>query len=716
MIKFITNFTILLALTPIFFNAGAQTRQQGFVMEYRGKEKKMPLPAVSIDIKYANSTVSDRKGRFELFFPTRKPGEKIEYRRIEKTGYELFNKEALDQWNINPEEPFTIIMCRSDRFKELCDLYSSNSSQSYRRQFERERNEISRLREEGKLKEAEYYKALRATEEFYEKQLDNLQNYVDRFARIDLSELSDDERSIIKLVQEGKMEEAIEKYERLNIVDKLIDNIARRKQVNSSIGKLTKLEKSLAKSEANLYDMAERQIQTLLSAGGKDNNKKILEICTRIAEADSTNTTWLMKTGRFIKENLANYKLSSEYFQKVIQAESIDSLQKASALFELGDIAIKRSSLSEAAELLSHALGIQETYGNELAKDRALTINSIGLLYYAKGEYKKAIDNFQKALAIWHSTLPVTHRHIASCYNQLGMALLSTTRYEEALICFNKALDIYEELNLADSPHVAIVVNNIGSLHRAKGEFALAKEQYQKALEMTVKWYGDEHPNVATAYNNLASVCNSLGDKSSAMSYNLTALDLLTRLYGKVHPKVAVSHHNIAGMLLGEKKYSEALVHFTDALSTLELIYSEKHPSVATAHGGIGLLYIEMADFASASEHLQKALAINQTLHGEAHPEVGVAYNNLARLSLAQGNHIQASELYQKALNILQNHYGKNHPRVSAVYQNMGKNYRCLNDATNARRCYQEALTITAQLSGVDHPNTLAIKNILDTL
>ena len=102
----------------------AQTTQAGMVKEYKETNEKKPLGGVELLISNAPSTISDKKGSFSLQFKTLKPGQKVNIRRIEKLGYEIFNKEALEQWNINPEVPFTIVMVKSERFKAIRDNYS----------------------------------------------------------------------------------------------------------------------------------------------------------------------------------------------------------------------------------------------------------------------------------------------------------------------------------------------------------------------------------------------------------------------------------------------------------------------------------------------------------------------------------------------------------------------------------------------------------------
>lgn len=269
---------ITLALLVAPFMMGAQTVQRGVVKEYNDKAQKPPLAGATVRVNSAQSTVSDKDGTFSLEFLTTKPGERVNVRAIEKNGYEIFNKEAVEQWNLNPKVPFVIVMCRSEKFKQLKDLYYRNSEERYNAQYKNAVAEVKRIKEQKKLQEKEYSVRLREIEDNYNRQLKNLDNYVDRFARIDLSEISTKEQEIIELVQQGRMDEAIAKYEELNIVDKLISGINQRKEVHSAITQLSEIEESVSQSNDSLYAMAERQIQTLMIAGGSENNKKIQEL------------------------------------------------------------------------------------------------------------------------------------------------------------------------------------------------------------------------------------------------------------------------------------------------------------------------------------------------------------------------------------------------------------------------------------------------------
>lgn len=199
--RYYVVFLIALLFAPLMC---AQTIQKGVIKEYNERSQKTPLGGVELNVRSANSTVSDKNGGFSLSFLTLKPGEKVNVRRVEKLGYEIFNKEAIEQWNLNPKDPFLIVMCKSEKFKRIRDNYERVASESYSKQLKREEAVLVKLKTEGKLKEAEYQKKLYEIREEYERQLDNLENYIDRFSRIDLSELSVIEQEIIELVHKAK--------------------------------------------------------------------------------------------------------------------------------------------------------------------------------------------------------------------------------------------------------------------------------------------------------------------------------------------------------------------------------------------------------------------------------------------------------------------------------------------------------------------------------
>lgn len=301
----------------IAFGTSAQVVQKGVVVEYNEKARKTALAGVEVRAQRAQSTVSDKKGGFELDFPTLKAGDRVAVRRIEKPGYEVFNKEAVEQWNINPTQPFTVVMCRSDRFKRIRDGYERAASASYERQFRKEKSALEKERAAGKLREEEYEKELRTLQESYDSQLDKLENYVDRFARIDLSELSAEEQGVLDLVAEGKIEEAIRNYDELDFTGKYLNELKKERELGASARRLTELEAKVRGDKEELLKSVRRQVETLRLGGGRENMRRAGEILRQLVDADTTDATSALEYAEYAMDR-GDRTTSDVYLRRVL--------------------------------------------------------------------------------------------------------------------------------------------------------------------------------------------------------------------------------------------------------------------------------------------------------------------------------------------------------------------------------------------------------------
>lgn len=212
--------TAIIALSAATSNIWAQSEQRVQVVEYNGKEEKTPVQGVGLTVNNAGSSISDAQGFLTLTFRTLHAGDPIVIRRMEKAGYEIFNLEAVEQWTVSPQVPFQLVICKSDKIRALCDQYSKVASESYEKQLQAEKARLEQERKAGKLKEEEFKAELQKTEDFFAQQLENLDLYVEKFAHFDLSELSKEEQAIIELVQKGQLDDAIARYEQMDLLGK----------------------------------------------------------------------------------------------------------------------------------------------------------------------------------------------------------------------------------------------------------------------------------------------------------------------------------------------------------------------------------------------------------------------------------------------------------------------------------------------------------------
>ena len=215
----ILTFVITMLISIICSTLFGQSVQDGIVLEYNGKNAKTPLANVEIVVNNAGSTVSDSNGKFTLNFRTLKPGDRITIRRIEKIGYEVFNTETVEQLVITrANEPITIVMCKTETLRNIRNQYTRIAQKSYDESLAREERVLKAQVKSGQMTKVQYEKKIKELQDQYEEQLENIENYIERFSHIDLSEISDIENRVVNLV--NQMEKQLS-----DIFDVSLDNL-----------------------------------------------------------------------------------------------------------------------------------------------------------------------------------------------------------------------------------------------------------------------------------------------------------------------------------------------------------------------------------------------------------------------------------------------------------------------------------------------------------
>lgn len=479
----------------------AQTMQKGIVKEYNEKAKKTPLSGVELNVRSANSTISDNNGTFTLNFLTVKPGEKINVRRIEKIGYEVFNKEALDQWNLNPTTPFLIVMCRSDRFKKIRDNYEKVSSESYARQLKKEEAALAKLKADGKLKDEEYQKNLYELRENYEKQLDNLSNYVDRFSRIDLSELSDTEQEIIELVQQGRIEDAITKYEEQNYVDKYKEEINDIKEVTMAIGQLSDIYDNKIQARDSLLSAINRQIETLRIAGGKENFDKIEQLLHDVAYADTCDVEQMVAYSKYVMAQ-------NKYDEAIIAMEIIRRVRDA------------------------------EASDNDTFSKCIVVRRNIGNMYFSKGDFNNAERYYLDAIKLckeynWTNN-EYPEAHLEYCEAELGRLYSALKDFEKSEELLHSTFERkFNKYNLNKDDHsifeLMTICRELSAFYSKKQDFSKAIKYGISALDYYDEITNKDKEEYVSSYANISSdvavAYYYISDVKSAISYAIISLE-----------------------------------------------------------------------------------------------------------------------------------------------------------------------------------------------
>lgn len=324
MFKSSSLLNILLAGLIMIFsgNVMAQCIQKGRVLEYNGKDKKTPLANVEIVITNAGSTTSDKNGEFTLNFRTLKPGDKVAIRRIEKVGYEIFNQDAVDQWYISTTNTFEIILCRSDKFKQLRDSYYSSATSKYTVKFENEQIVLKKTLNDGRISESEFQQKIKELRDRYEAQLEDIDSYIERFARIDLNALSQLDTEILELINNGEIDKAIDRYDRENLLDKYRSQVKDFYNLEDAQKKLEKAREESVIRRDSIRHSIMRQVDLLDNTGKQENIDNALKLLKEVAISDTSNyealfdyASYCHKYGK-LEEALMYYKKCVGKFNK----------------------------------------------------------------------------------------------------------------------------------------------------------------------------------------------------------------------------------------------------------------------------------------------------------------------------------------------------------------------------------------------------------------
>ncbi len=242
---------------------------------------------------------------------------------------------------------------------------------------------------------------------------------------------------------------------------------------------------------------------------------------------------------------------------------------QAEVLYQLGDLLRQIGEFKKAEVTLQHAaLAAGES------RDSKLSTYAMVLLVWVIG-YQKS--RFEEGLAIARNAevmLAVAggdEMVHAQLINTLGAMYFGKGDYVKALDSFRRSLAIYEKaIGSLEHPLAALALNNIGSSLSSLGESDAALEYYRNALTIQEKVLGPKHPDLAWPLYNMGDELKKNGDYKGALEYHLRALDIYQAAVGPEHPEVGDSLLEIGDLLLRQGRSKQARKPLEQALSICE--------------------------------------------------------------------------------------------------------------------------------------------------
>lgn len=153
-------------------------------------------------------------------------------------------------------------------------------------------------------------------------------------------------------------------------------------------------------------------------------------------------------------------------------------------------------------------------------KGIASSCNRLGLCYWAKSDYPKALEYYFKGLKVAEES---NDKFItANILGNMGLAYEGQREYNKALNHHLKALRMNEELN--DKNAIARNLGNIGIVYDAEGDYAHSLQYYFKALKLYEEL--DDKNGIAHNLGNIGFAYQLQNMHTKALEYHFKALQL----------------------------------------------------------------------------------------------------------------------------------------------------------------------------------------------
>ena len=142
------------------------------------------------------------------------------------------------------------------------------------------------------------------------------------------------------------------------------------------------------------------------------------------------------------------------------------------------------------------------------------------------GETQRALELFERVLAVEESTYGERNFRMGATYVYLGRILLKLGESDDALNYLTEAAAIFADTFGVEHPQVATTLVIIGDVYNLRGDFDNALREQQNALEIREESLGGNHILVAESYISVAKTLCDQGHIKEGMAKCRTALKI----------------------------------------------------------------------------------------------------------------------------------------------------------------------------------------------
>ena len=664
--------------------------QEGVVYQYNGKHPRTPLGKVTIIYNSGRqSVVSEEKdGAFTLTLMGLKMGDRIgpvevKKRDTKKHDMIVFNQQAVDEWTVRSVK-LKLILCDKDEFERQKRHLIGIGKREAQKQFEHTKVELEKQLNAKVILQQEYEAKLKEANEKLERMQKDVGKYADLFARIDESEIDTMAQKALELFNQGKVEDAIRKFEDGNYMNKLINAIHINKQASQLKNKSEEAREKATQDSLIALQSLKAQIEAYKLHNDWQKADTLLRGLADILNTVDDNYSYALFCST--QNNLDNAK---KYYQRALSLlnsqQDKDSLyckiKKGTLLTSFADLYQITNQLAESESMYKEALEIRRSLAANspvYEPGLALSLNNLAGLFFNTRRLNESEVLYKEALGILDRLVAINPQAYendrATTLNNLANLYSVTQRTTESEMMYKKALEIrrfHMDNNSQNSEGVAELLNNLASLYFKTDSLKKCESLYKEALEIR-RNLAKANPqayesSLAQSLFNLANLYYKTDSLQKCDSLYKEALSIRQSL-AKANPQaystdVSLTLTNMGVLYASVQQYDKSEKMFKDALE-IRRRYSivnpnVNEPEVASLLTKLANLYSEVIPprLAESEKMYMEALEIRRHLADfdsqRYEPVVVKSLTNLANLYLDSKRYDESETMYKEALNIL---------------------------------------------------------------
>ncbi len=375
---------------------------------------------------------------------------------------------------------------------------------------------------------------------------------------------------------------------------------------------------------------------------------------------------------------------------------------------DLGSALFYQDEYSESEAIFTDLLELRTRTAGAVSERTAETLNDLGLLRIAKGDYRLAEAHFLRALEVRRTIERGDGLNVANTMADLSIAYRDMGRFDEAKDLLERARTIYrqhrERTNEREHVMEPIVLNRLALIYQIRGPFGPAIGLLEEAIALTRKLFGNDHINVFGYMTNLGSTYRALGRYAEAETSYREALEGYERVLGAERNTTITAVGNLGLLLVSEGRFVQGRALLQRALDVELKTAGEASFVAAELSAGLGDAALKAGMPEEARRHYLHAIDRFARNTGTETIDRAGSLRGLGEAESRLGNLVDAASRFDEASRIIERVVARPHPLRASALQGLASVRLEQGMREEAERSIAAALIESEQSVGSDHP------------